>query len=464
VAHIRSVLEQIEADAPGTLLDLKRRLARELDVDPKPQALQGLAALRDVADRKGREIALRSAVLHFALELTEHETWNSAETDPVRLRCAVELIPPLIALTTRVEQAFDASIGEVDRFERDAIGRLHASLYVPEQPLFAAFVVVPEVARLAEAARNGSLADAAPSLTPAEIEVIVAASAEDEGSPPRPDRVLVDAIALRTLIARDLAEFNALALQPGGDEAKAVARQGVRRRLVAERMAHEFVAGRLEAMRSERFARTRITDRTLDRARRKLFAAYVDLRRALAGESAEDVESVRARILDAEREAAAVDAEQATQRELMRDATSGLQSPTPEAVLLLPASPELARERRRKRILIGVAASLLPLAVTANVVIVRGGPAPIATNPDFLASAMPVREIMPIGQALYSQVSTLLWDDLTEAERRGKVKALGRLAAERGFQAVLVVDDSRRERARWSLTSGTELAEDRRPN
>jgi hypothetical protein len=126
---------------------------------------------------------------------------------------------------------------------------------------------------------------------------------------------------------------------------------------------------------------------------------------------------------------------------------------------------DLARERRRRRVLIGVAAALAPCALTANIVLHRGGGSKAtAPSPDFLSRAMPVREVMPIGQALYSQVSTLLWDDLTAPERREKVKELGRLAAERGYQALLVVDESRRERARWSLTGGTELVEDRRPN
>ena len=63
-----------------------------------------------------------------------------------------------------------------------------------------------------------------------------------------------------------------------------------------------------------------------------------------------------------------------------------------------------------------------------------------------------------LGLAIAKQLAEPHPDDLTEVERRGKVKELGRLAAERGYQVVLVVDDSRRERARWSLTSWTVLS------
>jgi hypothetical protein len=409
---------------------------------------------------------MRAAVLHVAVDLSVHEAWNTAEADPARLLRAVELIPPLIALTAGVERAFDESIVAVDRMERDAIGRLHAALYLPDQPLIAALVVVPEVARLVEAARLGTLADAAPSLTDDERAAIVAASSRNAGAATRRDRVQLDALALRLLIERDLASFKATAPPPAEDaEGAEHDRIELCRRLESQRRAHEFVSRSLEAVRSERFARSHAPDRPLDQARRTLFAAYVQLSKALAGQSNEAEDSVRARILEAEREAAVVDAEKATTQNLLRQATAGVSSPTPEAVLALPEVRDLARERRRRRVLIGVAAALAPCALTANIVLHRGGGSKAtAPSPDFLSRAMPVREVMPIGQALYSQVSTLLWDDLTAPERREKVKELGRLAAERGYQALLVVDESRRERARWSLTGGTELVEDRRPN
>ena len=466
VAHIRSVLGAVLAARPETMLDLKRRLARELAIDPKPQALQGFSALREIADPKGRELGMRSLILHFAIEWCTNEAWGTPDTDPSRLRRAAGLIPPLIALSASVEEAFDDAIGAVNFLQRDAVGRLHASLHVPDEPLLAGVVLLPEVARLAEAARAGTLAEAAPSLSAAEVEAVVAACAPDAPDAPRPDRVFVEAVALRTLIERDLAAFLALAME---DDATATgSRRDLRMKLQSQRQAHEFVSRRFEAERPRRFGRTRAADRSLDRAldrsKRTLFATYLAASRALSGPTADAEDDLRARILEAEREAAAIDAEKATRKELFVDAAAGVAAPVRDEVLASPDIQALARERRRKSVLVGIAAALVPCALTANVVIYRGGAKALATSPDFLAAAMPVREIMPIGQALYSQVSTLLWEDLTEPERRDKVKEMGRLAAQRGYQVVLVVDESRRERARWSLTGGTELAEDRRPN
>jgi len=74
---------------------------------------------------------------------------------------------------------------------------------------------------------------------------------------------------------------------------------------------------------------------------------------------------------------------------------------------------------------------------------------------------MPVQQVMPVGRALYSQVSTFLWEGMDATERRSKVDELGRLARGQGYQAIVLVDESRKELARWSVTSGAEIPEDR---
>lgn len=452
LAHIRQVLDGVLADAPGTMLDLKRRLAQELTIEPKPQALQAVSALREVSDPKGRAIGSRAAILHLAVEASMFELWDSAEATPETLHRGVVLIPPLIALAASVEQAFDEAIGTVDRLERDTIGKLHASLRMPEEPLLAAVVVVPELARLTHASRSGTLAEAAPSLTRDERDAIVATGVE---------RAFVDALALRTIIEREVARFLALPTPPAGDENAAQVHRESSRRLESLRVAHGVVSPRLDAVRSEKFARTRQSANRLDEARRSLFAAYLDLSKALAGHPAELGASVREQILEAEQAGAAVDAERQTTQGLMRDATAGVERPPAAELVLPPDMQDVIRERRRRKVLIGVAATLVPVALTANIVYYRGFGRPPAAAPDFLSAAMPVQQIMPIGRALYSQVSTFLWEDLTEPERRDKVVELGRLAAQRGYQVLIVVDEARRERARWSVTKGAEVVTDR---
>jgi hypothetical protein len=118
---------------------------------------------------------------------------------------------------------------------------------------------------------------------------------------------------------------------------------------------------------------------------------------------------------------------------------------------------ELLRERKRKRLLTGIAAGLVPVALTANFITYWGSSAP-TTAADLVATAVPVKEVVPIGQALYCQVTAMLWEGLTDAERAQKVTALGKIAGQQGYEAVVVVDENRRELARWSARSGPEAA------
>jgi hypothetical protein len=461
LAHIRKVLDGVLAGAPETMLELKRRLARELTIDPKPQVLQALSALRQISDPKGRAIGSRAAILHLAVEASVFELWDSADTTPEILD-RVALIPPLIALAASAEQAFDDAIDRVDPEERATIGRMHGALRLPEEPLLAAVVVVPELRRLSMAARSGTLSEAAPSLTSDERDAIASTGVQDGSDAMRANRVFVDAIALRTLMERDLAQFQALPPRVAGDEAAAKTRRDLSRRLESLRVAHGVVSDRLDAWRSEHFARARSSDGRLDRARRSLFAAYVNLSKALAGHLAEEFEGgVRERILEAEQAAAAIDALQLTTRGLMQVAAAGVEQSAETTTVLPPDMQDLVRERRRRNVLAGIAAALVPVALTANIAFYRERGRGPATTPDFLSASMPVRQIMPIGRALYSQVSTFLWEDLSEFERRDRVTELGRLAAQRSYQVLIVVDEARRERARWSLTRGAEIVTDR---
>ena len=271
IGKIRSVLDGILSGSPATMLDLKRRIAQELAIDPKPEALQALSAIRDISDPRGRELGSRAALVHLALDASLREVWDADETDPATLRRGLDLIPDLLALTAKAEAAFVQAIGTVDRVERQTISRLHASLRLPEQPLLAALVVVPEIERLAQAARSGSLGEVAPGLAPEEVNAIVAVSRVVPAGAARPDRAYVDAIALRVVIERDVAAWRSLPPEDGADEAGTAARRQLRSRLEAERTAHQVVSPRLDALRSERYAARRVPELTLDRARRSLF-------------------------------------------------------------------------------------------------------------------------------------------------------------------------------------------------
>ena len=428
---IRGVVDDVLAGGPTTLLDLKRRLAGELAFDPKPQALQALSALRDVSDVTARQIGSRAAILHLAVDRSMFELWESPDVSDAALDRGIAMVEPLLSLREEVEAAFEETIGTVDRTERDTIGKLHASLRLSEEPLLAAVLVVPELAKLRAAARDGSLAEAAPSLTPYEHEVIASTASDTETS--RFDRVVLDAIALRTAMERETRAFSVESTaEPDGRPAR-------------------------DALRAELFTQTKKSNATLDEERRKLFAAYLGLSQSLAGHPAEIEASVQEQILEAELTGAAVDRAMSSREELLRDAATGGERPAPVAVELPPDMQDVIRERRRKRILIGIVAGLVPVALTANLLTFAHRTVAPTTASDFVASSVPVQEVVPVGPMLYCQVATVLWADLSDAEKAQKVTGLGKFAAQRGFRALIVVDENRRELARWTADGGAKV-------
>lgn len=454
----RGFLDGVLADPPRTLLDLKRRLASELDCEVRPEALQALASMAELTDPVGKEIATTAAATHLAMEFLSREVWESAPLDPAALRRAGESIPAMIVHHRDAEIAYREAIGSVDLLHRGAVAKLHADLRQPEEPAFAALVVIPEVARLAAAVRDGSLGQFAPSLSPEETEAWTAAAADPLEAASCPPRSFLDAVALRTLMERDLTTWRTLPPPGEADEAGTEAREALRRRLEMERAAHPVVSPRLDALRARRFERTLISTRHLDDTRRRLFATYLDLSKALAGGTTETGDEMQSRILEAEIEAAEVDAERESRHDLMRTAAAGADTPRRE-VVLPPDVRDLVRERRRKRVLLGIAAALVPVAVAANLLLYpKQGKSPVP-SPEMFASAMPVQQAAPIGRTLFSQVSTFLWDGMDDSERRRRVAELSRIAAGEGYNVVLVVDESRVERARWTATGGVEIVQ-----
>jgi hypothetical protein len=193
-----------------------------------------------------------------------------------------------------------------------------------------------------------------------------------------------------------------------------------------------------------------------------LFAAYLEVKRALAGGPLEAPEGIHDEIRAAERAAAIIDEQREKTRALMRDAAA----PAAEPVLAVEIAPDvrdLVRERRRKRVLVGVAAALVPVALATNVFFGSWKWKKEPSPGDALAKVMPLQEVVPLPGVLYSQVSSLLWEAMGESERRAKVAELGTIARRQGFTMLLLVDETRRELARASFEGGVQILDRAKP-
>jgi hypothetical protein len=434
--RVRGVVDTILEEAPPTLLELKRRLAGELAIEPKAEVLQALSALAEMSDPKARAVTTRAAVLHLVLESAFSELWERPEADPAALDRALAALPALLDLARAEGSEVAAAVDAVDRTQRDAVGRIHGALRRPEDPLIAALSVVPELNRLVLASRAGRLEDDAPYLHAEEVRILAASSQADTAT--LPERALVDSVALRSAIERSLAEAAAPAA------------------LAELRAAHTVVSLRLDALRARRFEKTRRGDPLLDAARRRLFTTYLALSKALAGEAVEPTPDVRESILAAEREGAAIDAEKAHAADAIKSAADGAAEAPREAVLA-PDARDLASERRRKKVLTSIVAALVPIAVGVNLWLLPRGSSGTLVELKPLNVAMPVSEAVPIAGVLYSQIATFLWDGMDDAERTRRLTDLGRIAGRQGYRSVVVVDDTRTERAYWTVTGGVKL-------
>jgi len=430
IERVRGVVETILQDQPSTLLELKRRLAGELAIEPKAEVLQALSALAEMQDSRARAVATRAAVLHLLLESAYAEVWDRPDPDPAALSRAVDALPTLIDLARGEAAELATAVEQVERMQRDAVARIHGALRRPEDPLVAALAVVPELNRLVIACRAGKLDEEAPHLHAQEAEILATAGL---------DRALVDSVALRSAIER------AVSSGAGAES------------LADLRAAHAVVSHRLDALRSKRFEQTRRSDAQLDGARKRLFTTYLSLAKALAGETVEPTVDVRESILAAEREGAAIDAEKAQTAETMKSAANGTSAEAARDVVQAPDVRDLLRERKRKKILAWTFAALVPVTIGVNIWLHPRGKTGALVELQPLNVAMPVSEAMPIGGVLYSQVATFLWDGMNEQERTRRLSDLGKIAGRQGYRSVVVVDDTRTERGYWSATGGVSL-------
>lgn len=431
VERVRGLVEDIVANPAATLLELKKRLASTLGIEARPEVLQALAALPELQAASARAVAIRAATLNLFMEASSAPVWAGRRLDTAELTTTLETLPALLRLAQAERAGIDDDLRGVERMQRDAAAKLVQMLAVSDDAVNAALAVGPEMVHLAHHTTE---------LVDVEAQAVASAAAGET------DRAVVAAIALRSRIERILREQGGAPIS----EATRVILSDLRR-------SHAYVSHRLDAIRTRRFEQTKGGDRQLDGIRKRLFTTYLALTKALAGELTEAETVVRERIAAAEAAAAAIDAEKASTEGLMKDATTRTAEAPREAAVSMDAR-DVAGERRRKKILTWVFASLLPVAIGVNVwLLPRRGSQKVVL--EMLNGAMPVSDVTPIGGVLYSQVATFLWDGMSEEQRREKVEILGRVAGRQGYRSLVIVDENRRERAYWTATGGVTFRE-----
>jgi hypothetical protein len=461
-----------------------------LGVQPPPELLQ---ALERVASAEGAPaltspLARAIMVLCVLTDLELRDLFLPTVLEPDLLGRCSSVFPELQRRLEEILRALGWLSEDTSPRERETLEKLAGSLLPEGDLLVACGVLAPRLEHLARSAMNGRIVSE-PWLEDAEIELFSAAIPGRIEQTTEPERALLDAAALRYAILEDLEAWSLVqevgeTREPEGETGTAVLaapiaehRENLLEELRADLTAYRVIAGRLQDRHDELHTAGSVEEAaSVARAKREVFAAFTELTAALRDprkasgetEKKDDPEGAEAlaRLLE-EAERADTEAQEGlSEDEVCLDALREMRDGRQPGASLPPGAEDLRRERRRRRRLVVTAAALLPVAVAVNLFFLLRAPERQVTDPEVFFTAVPVRQVVPVGAMMVSEVSSVTWGALTEGERRMRVERLGRMAVEQGYASVYVVDESGAELATWKGEDTTELlppAEEPRP-
>lgn len=469
-------------DIPESPLILRRRIEAELGFLVRPETVQATCRMAEIEDEEVVRSVRRLFSWHVVAVETIRSFWSARRLQdairPPGLNGMEWLLETLELLDVELFQLRE----RVERDYRDSARQFRSVLLPSPEPLRAAAVMIPEFEWIVRAAAEPRFEDRFPTLSGPEIEILRIAATAETDSPALPERVIVDGIALRDLIESHLArEEQGVADEASRSSLGGFERGSARRTLriaplVANRIAYSHLSARLQ----KRYA-AQLADGDRDgselnsRTQKRLFESYRRLSQLLTdvafGSKTEETDEaeaydphagLRERIEDAEQVAEGVRAEKAAQEDLLEEAvgraSTGETAARPDDLRSGNGHGEL-----RRRILTAIAGGLLVVAVATNLAIYRGTEHEPPDPSVALNAVMPMDEILPVGEMIFSEIPALLWSSMSDAERRANVDQVGRIAAQHGFTTAYLFDEERREVARWTADDGVELLTPEQP-
>jgi len=457
----RSEAEHALRDFPDTALVLGRRLESELGFRARAEVLQALVAVGKSGDPATRDRVRDAFGFHVVAVEALRDLWGAPALADALPAGGSAALAALLDERTRLDAGLVEASTSAPSDVRPGVDRARATLLPDVEALRAAAVLAGHFeSALRELESPAEGASWAEELRPEDHEIVRAATRPEPSGGARPDRELVDALVLTVAMRRRL---RALADSGAADGDPAVGA------LADDKVAYRHVSGRLQVrhgtyLEEERRGPAEVAERI----RKTLFAVYLEATRVLNGEktraaatSTEGAESagadLRQKIEAADRAAAEVRAEQRSQREIVERALERSREPereVPESIALR----DLRAERRRRTVLVAVAAALLIVSVAVQIVL-RGGRAGSPAAPFApVAAALPSSEVLPAGDVLTVELSTWVWKDMGPDERRTHVERAAEAARAAGARAMHLVDEQGAELARWTVEGGVDIA------
>jgi hypothetical protein len=370
---------------------------------------------------------------------------------------------------TRALSDLDESLGATihtreDLTDEDAeyLVQLTGVLSPPREPLSACVTLAPKLADLLELSPDDARSRVA-TLTEEEAELLEQLENENHVVPASARRACLDVAALRWLIHEDLTVWEALgAGEPADEDESRTTKVEAHSRLQSDEAVYRFVNSRLQKHLDAAIkAREPEAAERIDRFRRSLFSSYLKLAPVLR-----DVPEGSEPPATAQGAPTAPDEGPGPGG----DAVTGngeYEEVFEEAVTDLRRSPrrsasKKARHHERRSIRLRMAVLVCAFALLAGSAVLVHHMLPVEAPPRIKVSAVEFSDVLrlteaqPIGTLLYARAS-IDWNGLTDQERISRVGRIGKLAAERGFDRVYLVDSDAEPAAEWSQSSGATL-------
>jgi len=491
LTEIAGHVDHILANMPESRLEAQRLVADTLGMMPSAEMLHALSLLADEETpeelRKGQ--AHQIVLLRLLVDLEIHALTQHAELDLEVLERAIGTIPDLIHRAKAFDKEFDRTGDTLGPRDQERLATLKKGL-MPEVSYLQAFaVLVPRVTHLARAATEGRI-DSMSFLTREDAALF--RNALPGASELPPNRICLDATALRWAIQEDLVAWDRIRPQPRsedeGSEDRDEERSGwfgaedlrlaILEHLKLDVNAYHVLMKRMQAQQDA--ARSEGADEVVQEtssAQRALFATYLELTATVrnpAGKAAteDDKEAAAARdrllreIQEVE-DSGMAPSEQVKEEVLLEALTAIRDHRNEPAKMVVPAGARRKkRDKLRRYALVGLAGILAVVAGAVNISFMMQGnraPDPIQVKASEFASAMPVNKVTAVGPMMISEVPAWTWERMSATERTDKVQEMGRLAEQKGFIGVFLMDDKKKELATWSERNGPRILDSKKP-
>jgi len=482
LVEIAAQVEYLLANMPESRLEAQRLVADTLGMTPSAEMLHALSLLADeetieeIRNGQGRQIVL----LRLLVDLEIHALTQHTELNLETLERAIGTIPDLIHRAKAFDKEFDWTGDELGPRDQERLAKLRKGL-MPEVDYLQAFaVLVPRVTHLARAAMEGRIGSMS-FLTKEDATLFCNALPGASELPP--NRICLDATALRWAIQEDLEAWDRVRPQPHSEEevlednSKDTAglfgaedlRRAILEHLKLDVNAYHVLMKRMQAQQDA--ARSEGADELVQEtsaAQRALFAVYLELTATVrnpAGKAAteddEEAAAARDRLLREiqEVEDAGMAPSEQVKDEVLLEALTAMRNHVnePAAVVIPAGARRKKQEKLRRYALVATTGILAVVALVVNITFMMESdraPDPIQVQASQFTSAMPVNKVTAVGPMMFAEVPAWTWEQMSAVERRGKVQEMGRLGEQEGFIGVLLTDDNKKELATWSERNG----------